>query len=153
MWMRIFTMATLVTAFVMVLLVGYWLLWPYKILTDHDGNTIVDGAGTTISATTVAPGDPVIIVIHACKHYDLPETTSRELIDGFVYQLPTVQTFNPLGCRDVNIWVPIPVNTPPGVYRISTTAQFHPNPLRVVSYHWETNQFEVKRPMCCGSKR
>lgn len=134
--MRVITIATLATAFVLVLLGGYWLLWPYKILTETDKYA-------RVSPTILKPGDPVIIAVHVCKHYDLPEFISRELIDGFVYTLPSVQMFYPIGCRDINVWVPIPVNTPPGVYRMAITSEFRPNPLRSVYYRWETNQFEV----------
>lgn len=136
MLMRVVTIATLITAFVLILLVGYWVLWPYKILTDYSSNV-------SVSTNTLRPGDPVIIKIHACKHYDLPELISRELVDGFVYTLPSVQMFYPVGCHEMNIWVPIPFNTPPGVYRISMTSEFKPNPLRSVYYPWHTNQFEV----------
>jgi hypothetical protein len=135
MWMRVITASTLITAFVMLLLVGYWLLWPYEILTDR--------TNAVVTSTEIHAGDIAILKIHSCKHYDIPETTSRELIDGFVYMLPTVQTFYPVGCHDMTVWVPIPASTPPGEYRLSTTSEFHPNPLRTVSYHWETKQFLV----------
>lgn len=134
--MRIVTAATLITAFVLLLLIGYWLLYPYNILTDYDRYV-------KVSPSILHPGDPVIIPLHACKHYDLPELISRELIDGFVYTIPSVQMFYPIGCHDMNVWVPIPSNTPPGIYRLAMTSEFRPNPLRSIYYHWETYQFEV----------
>lgn len=134
---RVITTVTLVSVLILICIVGFWVIFPYRILTETENVHIL--------TPSVRPGGSVVIELHFCKNYPMTEITSRELVDGFVYMLPTVQTYEPLGCYNRRIFVPIPEVTPEGSYKIITRAEFHPNPFRTISYSWETDKFVVKK--------
>lgn len=121
----------------LVLLVAYWSLWPYRIITESDGTR-------KVLTPVVMQGGTLLFPVHSCKHYDLVETISRELLDGFIYQLPPVQSNQPTGCYSRIVAVPIPDATPPGMYRMRITVSFQPNPIRTIRYTWDTTAFEVQ---------
>ncbi len=125
-------------AFAEIITVGFWTLSPYPVLTEAD--TV-----SRIVNPQVMPGDYVQYVAHYCKHFDLTETISRELLDGFVLSLPTVTSNRPLGCHYEVFAVQIPEQARPGKYKLGLTIEYHPNPMRWVRYKYDTPEFEVMR--------
>ena len=126
----------ILTAFALVILVTYWLVFPYKILSFNEGN------GTFID-TTVKRGEFLHMHQNSCKYMDIPSTINRQFVDGVIYSIVPTNARRPLGCTENIEYIYIPTELPVGEYYISTLISFPPNPLRTVSYTVKTKKFTI----------
>lgn len=135
-WLYQISMLGLLLGFVIVGIVAYWTLYPYKVLEFKEGNGI-------IIEQSAKPGGYINIRQNRCKYLKFQGIISRQFIDTIVYQIPQYTTDRPLGCLDQLEMVYVPKALGPGDYYISTTITYHVNPLRNVTYTVNTNKFTV----------
>ena len=126
----------IVIAFGLIVLVTYWLVYPYNILTFTEGN------GTFIE-TTIKRGDFLRMHQNSCKTIDISSMINRQFVDGVIYQVPTVRANRPMGCTQNIEYIYIPDSLPYGEYYIQTFITFQPNPLRTINYTVRTEMFKV----------
>lgn len=127
---------TLTLSAVLVLYVGYLLLWPVEVMWQQEPITVLN--------KQVKAGDFVTLEFNYCKYREAVGDVSIYLIDNTIFSLRTVQSNNPVGCRsDLKYPVQIPVTTVPGVYHIREVLDFHINPFRQVHYTYDSENFEV----------
>jgi len=132
------------TLFVMALsiylLITYWLLWPYKPITIHNltiknkdkiayvGEFLLYGGTYTKTASY-----PVVSV-------------SRQLINDYVIDLSPIHHSNvPLGTYTKIMRAKIPLNTDPGKYVFHLSVTYKVNPIRTITFKWESGQFAIRK--------
>lgn len=127
----------------------YWFGEPYgsPVVEFKDGITVLnyDGSGGPV---VVRPGQSIVLHGSYCKTRDTMSTIiRREFHDELVYQLPKIITNVPKGCDDnLRTVLKIPENLPPDVYSVYFTFVYQINPIKTVTYQFQTNQFTVVAP-------
>ena len=127
---------TILSAFTLVLLFSYWLIYPYKPLEVKEPIEIINH--------TIQSGDNVLYEIEYCKNMDIPVTIRRRFVDGLVYHIPEFTTqMNDMGCREQIIAIEVPKKLPPGEYKLYTEFVYHVNPIRDVVVKVDSENFIV----------
>ena len=131
----------------MVLLLGvylqvtYWYLWPYK---------VIEVADIPVSYTNphgqVEAGGVVNLKIRGEKFWHGGAQISRQLVNDCVVNI--YSGFSDLPPGEFNHLVPveIPAWVPPGKYRLRTTYRYEVNPIRSITYAYDSQVFEVVKP-------
>jgi hypothetical protein len=126
---------TLAAAAVLLVLVGYWRLYPYDPLTVHK---------VTLMQKTVKQGEILPIVLVYTKRYDLPGMGTRSFIDGLVFTTQPTPGRLMTGTRSVIREVAIPTTLPPGLYYLHNEVIFTMTPLdREIVEKWNSPRFTV----------
>jgi len=121
-------------AFGLMCLLGYWYLYPYKIITAKEP--------LVIGTKQVKPGDELDITIDYCKYYDLPADVTVHYSDGVVYSRPTFTTRNQAGCHISKPEETVP-KLPNSNYTVTMIYRYHPNPIRTIIYSFESEPFTI----------
>lgn len=122
---HIISVFTFAIAFILIILVGIWEVYPYKPL-------VITRQPMPVTPHTVSAGQQIHLEVDYCKNINLPTEVSRVFIDGLIYAAPTITTNNPLGCHSATALVLIPEGLPPGNYTIKQTFVYKVNPVRTV---------------------
>ena len=130
-------MICVITAWLRILFVE---VYPYKPIEIHQ-IYIVD------NDNTVAPGEHVNYVTEYTKHMELPATVRRQLVNGYVLNLPISYGDIPSGCGRTLNRIRIPEFADPGEYtiQISYTYLVSGFPVKYVTVRAESNPFRVER--------
>jgi hypothetical protein len=128
--------ATLLITTVFICVVAYWLLYPYKLL-EIKNNPV------PISATTVEGGEYISYTLDFCRFTDLPATVTRQFIDGVVYTTPTIIVQDTARCGSRETLVRVPPTLLPDTYHMHIIIQIKVNPIRTMTYRFETQPFEI----------
>ena len=123
----------------LVLLLTYWLIWPYNVITIRK---------VEVRTPIVQAGKEVEVYIESIKHMSVPATIYREIINDHAWMLPSFVSNIPLRQEDqVSDWVlrfQIPESAPTAKnYRIHTTYVYQVNPIRKIQVEWMTEPFTV----------
>lgn len=125
----------------------YWIGQPYgKPVVEFPGGIHVVQPGVPKGQPIVVQaGNTVLVQSSYCKNHNTLRTTiRREFHDDLVYQLPDFDTNAPKGCGTrFSTSLKIPENLPPDTYTLVFTFVYQINPIRSVSYQFETNKFTV----------
>jgi hypothetical protein len=146
-FMAVASILTLAAALGLSLLVSYWLIWPYEVL------TVV--APATMTRDTYTAGDYAPYRLQYAKHMDVVGQLSRALVDGVRINYPTIRTRLPEGSGTVCVNdLRIPLYVPAGRYHFEVTAEYQVNPLRTVTVTYDTEEFDVlPRPDLAEAKQ
>jgi hypothetical protein len=129
--------ATLATALVLVFLFAYLLFYPIKTVEFRPGSF-------QTSKTKYKNGEVLSYRLAYHKYTKLPGVVIPSFVDGIVFQLPAMQTNNPMGEHDfVKTSFVIPECLPPGNYTLQMTIIYKINAFRDITHYVRTNQFEV----------
>lgn len=125
------------SALVILVLIGFWRLYPYKIITFNTETF-------PVITKVVKPGGQLIYEADACKHMDIGATVNRVFEDELIY--PMVQTIShrTFGCAKQKVVVNIPRTLMPDTYRLKTVFTYEVNPIRVISITRYTDYFVVE---------
>jgi len=94
----------------------------------------------------VKRGDSVVLHFNYCKYKPYTADVSIYLVDNTIFSLRTVKSNLGVLCRDdLKYPIMIPETIEPGIYHIRETLDFHINPLREVSYNYDSEVFEVTK--------
>ena len=119
-----------------LLLVAFWMFYPYKTIT-HSPQPY------KLYSDTVVQGGYVAYDYSYCKYSDVPETVSKQFVDGLIYQSSDIPTLVPMGCGKVHKEINVPRTLPAGKYQLVTTAVFRVNPIRDITVITKTEWFTV----------
>jgi len=132
------TWIIIITAFLLMALIIFWLLFPYKV-------TEFKTQPFPIQNKVVRSGDHVLYEVDYCKNMSLSARISRSFEDGLIYTAPDIDNDAGAGCHKKLISVYVPRALPPGIYNIKNTYIYQVNPIRTVEATAITEKFEVIR--------
>jgi hypothetical protein len=128
---------TILSAIGLLLLLGYWLLYPYK--------TIEFKTPFPVANKVLEGGAYISYKVDYCKHTKVVPTLSKYFVDSLVFEVPEgIALNNPLGCHTNQVSMYIPRSLPPGEYFIKTVYHYQINPVRAINVIGETEPFTVK---------
>ena len=126
----------------LVLLITYWLAWPYKIATQNGPAKIL--------TPVVKNGEEVRYTLDFCKYREIvPTSVTRQLVDGVIYTLPAPNSSRvlSLGCKVVESSTPIILPGCAECYNrdvyLELISTYQVNPLRRVTVKFTTEKFKV----------
>jgi len=125
---------TLILAFGLILLIGYWLIYPYKPIQFNKLELITP---------VVKQGGILKYEVDYCKYMNISAEVTRTYNNGIIYTTPTTTSNNPTGCHDITIFVIIPPELPSAYYTITMRYKYQVNPIRIVEYTVNSDKFEV----------
>lgn len=127
---------TLIVCAIGLIQVGYWLLWPYDILTFKQIRVL----------TPVVAVDGILKVeLDYCKnprYDDMQPEVKRMLINRMMHEMTPVSGELAAGCHIQIMSVQIP-RIEPGQYRLDSRRVYPVNPLRNITVGYKTEEFEV----------
>jgi hypothetical protein len=127
------------TAWGLVLLCGFWLLYPYKIAEFKNVPFPIMNENSTVTR-----GERVRYEIEYCKYTNESPSLTKYFIDGVIYETPKSPSSVPSGCGKIISDAYVPKAIPTGVYSIKSIAEYKVNPLRTIKITNYTQQFIVK---------
>jgi hypothetical protein len=123
-------------SFAFVLLVLFWLLYPYKTLEVNNSPYPV--------TQEVRKGSSVMFEMDYCKYTNKPVTIARRYVDGIIYVVPNlVSAYNEKGCRVSLITEDVPENLPEGEYTMVFFYTYQVNPIREITVSASTQTFKI----------
>ena len=126
---------TLLAAACVLALGIFWLTFPYDPLTVHDVRLMND---------TVKQGEVLALEVTYTKRMDLTGMGVRWFVDGISYATAPQPGRLPVGENQRIVReVVVPITLPPGEYHLNSIITFEVNPLRSVSYSYDSPPFTV----------
>ena len=119
-----FSILTLVTTTFMILVVGYWSLYPIvpaKISSIH------------VVQDKVEAGKPLTLEITYCKYVNITPNITTAFVDGVIFYLNDTQLTVPEGCGINNVVINVPQEMASGTYSIRRT-WVYPEPWHTLSH-------------------
>jgi hypothetical protein len=129
--------AGIISAMGLLMLVGFWLIYPYNPVTYNN-------LPHTVDKQEYKPGESLYLTVDFCRYSNIVPEIRRSFVDGVVYNLhSTVSPSNEIGCfvRQVGITVPTTLN--PGTYYITTNFRYKVNPIRTIEIITVSQKFQV----------
>ena len=130
------TFVSLGVSFIFVLLVLFWLIFPYEPLS-------INNHPYPVLNKEVKKGDVLLFEVDYCKLTDKKATITRRFIDSLLYVMPDITAVNEMGCRRQLVSEEIPQNLPAGEYVMDFYYTYKVNPIREVTVHARTQKFQV----------
>jgi len=121
--------------FITILLVGYWLIYPYKplVLTN-----------VKLDRTEVNRGEHILVSADYCKNTNKQADLFISFIDGLVYN-PQPQVINlEKGCHHATLSIYVPKALPIGEFKLKGVFRYKINPIRTIEFINITENFTVK---------
>jgi hypothetical protein len=123
-------------AMILILYVGFNLLYPYPTMTVQQPVPVIN--------KIVKAGDVLPVQINCEKFTDRPGVVTRLLINEIIYVMPSYISNYPSGKSNrISYTTKIPKELPPGEYYIKTTVEYDFPPFRKITYTFDTERFEV----------
>lgn len=114
----------------------YWGFRPYNIV-EYKIDTL------EMQKDSYVVGEPLTYRLNFCKKGNYSATQIRTLHDGVIYIFPPIESKTKEGCHNfISTSTPTP-NVPSGTYTFETEVVYRPNPLREISYHITSGEFEI----------
>lgn len=130
------SMTTIISAGVFLLIILFWLLYPYK--TIEFNKPVAE-----VETKEVERGDYLIYILDYCKYTDVEAEISRSFVDGLVYLTPDGIADQEKGCGTARIQIYIPKSMPVGEYQIKQIRHYQLNPIREETAIYYTEKFKV----------
>ncbi len=132
------SLLTLVLATALMLLLGYWLFWPDKVITVENPLQI------KVDKALYHHGDRVTYTFDYCKTRDLIGMVSRALVNEVRISYSETYSNLAVGCNNVKVsTLFIPEYAPPGKYHLELTGEYKLNPIRTYTIYLQTVDFMV----------
>lgn len=133
-----FAWAGILGAMALILLTGFWMLYPYNIIQFDETSFDVQNTNHQVKQ-----GEELIYNTSYCKNMAIGTVVTRSFVDGLVYTLPDVDSNRETGCHNVNTYVMVPKALPAGKYKLKILYRFKINPIRTIDMIRFTEPFEV----------
>lgn len=130
-------MIVLVFATLFTMYLGYLLFYPVEVIKPNV-------QPYKVLTPVVYQGGILKYEINACKFVEVTALASRRLVDGVVINLPMTTNNVKKGCFKSPTQVVVPMEVPPGEWRLQLDIEYKINSFRSITYHFITQQFEVK---------
>lgn len=136
---NIFIWFSLLIAFLLILLLGFWSIYPYKTIEFNKNSGLIQNLDKTVKR-----GDRVRYLIDYCKFTDEIPTITKFFIDGVIYETPKTIGVADKGCRVEISDAYVPKAIPEGSYSLKIVATYKVNPIRTIQVVSHTENFFVK---------
>lgn len=133
-WLRVIGYPTSIIFVAFVILITYWLVYPYK---------TIEITGSRLLETDVKAGDAIHYELDYCKYTKKHALLTKSFVDGVVYRTVTKVSNVPCGCGTAIIAVDVPDHLPPATYYIRADILYKMNPIREIEVQYETDRFNV----------
>jgi hypothetical protein len=122
-----------------VLLISFWLFYPYKTVTFKQPFKVLN--------SPVKAGSDMYIQVEYCKYTTEIPTVTSHFIDGIAYDVPTKPvTAKEMGCGVTTITENVPINLPPGNFKdLQRVYTYRPNPIRTINVVTITEPFTITK--------
>ncbi len=131
-----FALGTIFLALLLIFIVGFWLLYPYKPL-------VLNTPKFKVLTPIVKQGGVLQYVSDYCKYMKLSATTTRSFVNGIIYNVPSIDTNRPCGCFKTTFQVDIPKELPVGKFYMHLIYKYKVNPIRTIVVEQNTEEFTV----------
>jgi hypothetical protein len=126
---------TLVSTMGLMLLVGFWSFWPYK---------IIEFEPITLNKTEYHAGEQLDMNITYVKYKPTSAILIRQFLNGMIFTLQDAHSNSPAGDgTNRSVDVTIPEELIPGEYFYRQTMIYKVNPVRDITVVFETPKFMV----------
>jgi hypothetical protein len=122
----------------LILLFGFWLLYPYNPVEFKDEVYPVLNENKTVKQ-----GDILKYEVDYCKRVDQVPVVNKKYVDGIIYETPMGRGVVFKGCRAQVVDNIVPENLLPGEYFMQIEIDYEMNPIRHIIYHNRTEKFTV----------
>lgn len=129
----------LITAWLLILLCGFWLLYPYKTIEFNRPLGLIQNEDKTVKR-----GDRIRYLIDYCKYTNIMPEITKFFIDGVVYETPKTVGVASKGCGLQISDAYVPKAIPEGTYSLKIVATYKVNPIRTIKIVSQTEPFVVK---------
>ena len=126
---------TLYLSFFTILLLGYWLIYPYKPL---------NLTNVKLDRTEVNRGEHLLVSADYCKNTSKPADLYISFIDGVIYNTPPQVINLESGCHKATLSIYIPKALPSGDFLLRGVFRYKVNPIRIIEFINITENFTVK---------
>jgi hypothetical protein len=128
--------AILVFVMLFLILIIYWLVYPYKPIEMKSPVKVLN--------SPVKAGEAVHFELEFCKYMDIEAETTKVLVNDYIIPYPTTSGKGKLGCQKmISSSHTVPDYVSAGTYKIMLTTTYKVNPIRTVQVDYETEEFEV----------
>ena len=135
---NITSLVTLITAFFLVLLGGFWLLYPYKTTEfPNEPFPILN------ENKTVKRGTNIKFMAEFCKVTEIQPTITRIFKNSLLFYTPPMVGNSVPGCYKREIHVYVPEELPAGKFELQTVYSYQVNPIRNIKVIHSTERFTV----------
>lgn len=135
-FINIIILLTFGSAFSLLLLIVFWLNYPYQIIKFNDSLY-------PVITKTVKAGGVLKYSSNYCKYSNLAPMTTRSFVDGLVYSTKAETTNREIGCHTITVGVKVPLELPGGVYHLENTFVYQVNPVRIETVSHSSEDFTV----------
>lgn len=112
-------------SFITILLVGYWLIYPYKPLVLKN---------VSLNKTEINRGEHILVSADYCKNTNKQADLFISFIDGLVYN-PQPQVINlERGCHHATLSIYVPKALPIGEFKLKGVFRYKINPIRTIEF-------------------
>jgi hypothetical protein len=131
------SLVTIFLAWVLVILVTYWIVYPYKPVVFTTESFPVD-------EKVVKAGGYLTYNASYCKFNNLVPQTTKAFSDGVLYILPTeVALSKEMGCGNIKVQTYVPTSLPASKYRLKISYRYQVNPIKAITITAQTEEFTV----------
>ena len=128
-------------ATVVTLAIG--LHYHYQVNIEGNPPITVNGVDPDGDATSVAPGDTIVVRLDYCRHTTAAADYSGRFVDTQLINLPNLHVeAGPADCRVVTVPVKVPP-IPAGQYYLEFSGAYYVNPRATRTVTWRTEWFAV----------
>lgn len=133
---QIFAWITINFTLGFLLLIIFWLVYPYKVIEFKQPIKIL--------TPQVKRGEHLSYEVDYCKYSNHQPLITRTFIDGVIYQVPDgISKLNDKGCGVNTIQMYIPKALPTGKFYVEINYHYELNPVRKLDITVKTEQFEI----------
>lgn len=133
---RYLSWLTLLLAFGLILLIGYWEVYPYKVIDFETPFNIL--------TPEVKQGGYLQYEVKFCKYTSLNPYVVKYFVDAIIYAVPNIPaTYKQIGCGTRTVQMYVPKALPVGQYKVQGIYTYKVNPLREIKVYTETELFTV----------
>lgn len=133
---QVAAISVILTMFGIVMLVAYWLFYPYVAVEMYD-------LPIPVANKQVKAGGFVELEMHFSKNSSCIPIVKWYLVDGFTQELSDGAIRRPTGEQDITRLIFIPETAPKTKVHIRIEYSCRVNPIRVAEYSWDTEEFEI----------
>ena len=125
---------TLYLSFFTILLLGYWLIYPYKPL---------NLTNVKLDRTEVNRGEHLLVSADYCKNTSKPADLYISFIDGVIYNTPPQVIDLENGCHKATLSIYIPKALPVGSFMLKGVFKYKVNPIREIEVNHLSEKFTI----------
>ena len=128
----------IISAIALMLLFGFWMLYPYKPIVYNDPVYPILNENKTATV-----GGILSYEVDYCKYTDIYPEVFKRYVDGIIYQTPPGRGIVYQGCRVQQVDNLVPTTLIPGKYKMEVIVDYQMNPIRHIIFTNYTEDFTI----------